>query len=191
MNLKDNGSRTSRRRPANVQRPDPDDAFGREREWGVGDLGGGRGADFVGRGSFGDRDESSIEYGGWQPSARRYDPANGNTAHQRIRGPDERTPQMEQAINRYVDEAFDRRPGPHSGKGPKGWHRSDERIREDVLERLTRHGDVDATELEVAVENGEVTLSGTVADRPQKRAAERCAERVDGVVDVHNRIRLA
>ena len=31
--------------------------------------------------------------------------------------------------------------GPHIGKGPRGYKRSDDRIREDVNERLTRDGD--------------------------------------------------
>lgn len=77
------------------------------------------------------------------------------------------------------------------GKGPKGYRRSDERIREDVSERLEDDDDVDASEIEVRVADGVVTLSGTVRDRWQKRRAEDIAERATAVRDVQNEIRLA
>lgn len=80
--------------------------------------------------------------------------------------------------------------GRHAGRGPKGWHRSDERIREDINERLTDHPDIDASDIEVQVKDGEVTLSGTTDDRHSKRLAEDIAERVSGVKDVHNQIRV-
>jgi hypothetical protein len=80
-------------------------------------------------------------------------------------------------------------PGPYQGRGPRGYQRSDERIREDVSERLTQHGRIDASAIQVEVRNGEVTLSGTVDDRRQKRAAEDVAESVFGVRDIHNRLR--
>lgn len=77
------------------------------------------------------------------------------------------------------------------GKGPKGYRRSDERIREDVSERLEEDHDVDASDIEVRVADGVVTLSGTVRDRWQKRRAEDIAERATAVRDVQNEIRLA
>jgi hypothetical protein len=82
-------------------------------------------------------------------------------------------------------------PGPHSGRGPRGYRRSDERIHEDVCDRLAAHGYLDASDVEVDVEAGEVTLTGTVPDRRTKRLAEVVAEQVHGVADVHNRLRLA
>src|SRR5215216_502085 len=80
--------------------------------------------------------------------------------------------------------------GQHSGRGPKGYRRSDDRIREDVNEELTRHPDIDASEIDVRVENGEVTLSGTVEERRDKRLAEDIVERIAGVTDVHNQVRV-
>jgi osmotically-inducible protein OsmY len=80
--------------------------------------------------------------------------------------------------------------GRFSGRGPKGWQRSDERIREDVSERLADHPDVDASEIEVTVKGGEVTLTGTVDERHAKRIAEDVAESVSGVREVHNQIRV-
>ena len=73
-------------------------------------------------------------------------------------------------------------------KGP-GYTRSDDRIRDDVCECLMRHGQVDASEIEVRVKDGEVTLTGTVHRRDEKRLAEDAAENVPGVRDVHNQLR--
>jgi hypothetical protein len=81
--------------------------------------------------------------------------------------------------------------GPHVGRGPRGYRRSDERICEDVCERMAQDGDLDASEIEVAVVGGEVTLQGTVRDRADKRLAEDLAEQVSGVREVNNQIRIA
>lgn len=78
----------------------------------------------------------------------------------------------------------------HRGRGPKGYQRSDERIREDVNDRLTDDPWVDASDIEVTVNNREVILSGEVHDRSAKRRAEDIAERVLGVQNVENRIRV-
>jgi hypothetical protein len=80
--------------------------------------------------------------------------------------------------------------GMHVGRGPKGYRRSDERISEDVNEALSQNGEVDASEIEVKVQNGEVILSGTVDDRSSKRRAEEIAESCSGVQDVRNEIRV-
>ncbi len=74
----------------------------------------------------------------------------------------------------------------HIGKGPKGYQRSDERITEDVSETLYRHPSVDASDIEVKVESGVVTLTGTVDDRQMKRLAEDVTDRVSGVLNVMN-----
>lgn len=76
------------------------------------------------------------------------------------------------------------------GKGPKGFKRSDERIREEISEALFNDHDVDASDIEVIVQNGEVILSGTVESRRMKRQAEDCVEHVSGVIDVRNEIRV-
>jgi len=82
------------------------------------------------------------------------------------------------------------RPGnQYSGRGPKGYSRSDERIREDVCERLTYDPEVDASDITVTVSNGEVTLEGEVENRHQKRRAEDVVERVNAVKDVHNQLK--
>ena len=76
------------------------------------------------------------------------------------------------------------------GRGPKGYQRSDERIREELCELLTDDHYVDASEIEVVVHGGEVTLSGHVNARDQKRRAEDLAERCSGVKEVTNQIRV-
>lgn len=76
------------------------------------------------------------------------------------------------------------------GRGPKGYRRTDERIQEEINEQLTRHPEIDASEIEVSVKNGEVTLSGTVDDRHAKRLAEDIAEECSGVSEVRNNIRI-
>ena len=83
-----------------------------------------------------------------------------------------------------------RQGGQFAGRGPKGYKRSDDRIKEDVNEELTRHPDLDASDIEVKVENGEVTLSGTVDARQAKRLAEDLAENCSGVHEVHNHLRV-
>jgi osmotically-inducible protein OsmY len=75
------------------------------------------------------------------------------------------------------------------GRGPKGYRRSDERIKEDVNDRLS-DGYLDASEIEVNVQNAEVTLTGTVNSRRDKRLAEDLAESVSGVTNVENRLRV-
>jgi hypothetical protein len=78
----------------------------------------------------------------------------------------------------------------YAGVGPRNYRRPDERIREDVCDRLTTTPLVDASDIDVRVESGEVTLEGMVSTRNEKRVAEAIAERVRGVYDVHNRIRV-
>lgn len=78
----------------------------------------------------------------------------------------------------------------HRGRGPKGYTRSDERIREDVSDRLMDDPIVDASEVEVSVSGCEVTLTGTVDTREQRRRAEDCADRVSGVTHVQNNLRV-
>lgn len=89
--------------------------------------------------------------------------------------------------HRHMDEM---RRGRYAGRGPRGYRRSGERIREDVNERLTDDGYVDASDIEVSVDDGVVTLTGFVASREEKRRAEDVAESVSGVTDVSNQLRV-
>ena len=88
---------------------------------------------------------------------------------------------------RRMDE---QRGGIHRGRGPKGYTRSDDRIREDVNDRLSDDPFIDASEVEVSASSCEVTLSGTVDSREAKRRAEDIAEQVSGVRQVQNNLRV-
>jgi osmotically-inducible protein OsmY len=78
----------------------------------------------------------------------------------------------------------------HRGRGPQGYQRSDERIVDDVVGRLTDDEHIDASEILVMVENGAVTLTGNVPDRQMKHRAEDLVADAIGVREVHNRIRV-
>jgi osmotically-inducible protein OsmY len=80
--------------------------------------------------------------------------------------------------------------GQHAGKGPKGYQKSDQRLQEEISEIFTQHSELDASEIEIKVQHGEITLSGTVDDRESKRLAEDLAEACSGVKEVHNQIRV-
>ncbi len=82
-------------------------------------------------------------------------------------------------------------PGPYRGMGPNGYRRSDEGIMEDINDRLTRHGRINASAIHIDVKNGDVTLTGTVHSRNEKRMAEDVADSVSGVKDVHNQLKVA
>ena len=93
-----------------------------------------------------------------------------------------------EALHRREHDAVAR--GEHRGRGPKGYRRSDERIREDVSDRLTDDSWLDAAGIEVSVSNADVTLSGAVRSREDKKRAEALAERVSGVDNVQNNLRV-
>jgi hypothetical protein len=78
----------------------------------------------------------------------------------------------------------------HRGKGPQGYRPSDERLRENVCERLTDDPFIDATDVDVSVANGEITLSGSIETRRMKYAVEDLVADVPGVNVVHNSIQV-
>ena len=93
----------------------------------------------------------------------------------------------EAARRRRMDEM---RADEHRGRGPRGYTRSDDRIREDVNDCLTENGRLDASDIDVKVSNCEVTLNGTVDSRDDKRRAEDLVERISGVKQVQNNLRV-
>lgn len=80
--------------------------------------------------------------------------------------------------------------GQRGKRGPKNFQRNDERLSDDLHEKLDRHPEIDAREIEIEVHNGEVTLKGTVNNRRDKRLAEDICEDCFGVKNVHNMIRV-
>lgn len=88
------------------------------------------------------------------------------------------------------DHDYDRDRRGARGLGPKGYKRSDERISEEVHQRLTDDSWLDASNINVSVSGGEVTLSGTVDSREAKHRAERIVEDLSGVDHVQNNLRI-
>ena len=88
-------------------------------------------------------------------------------------------------------EVVDVARGRFGGVGPKGYARPNERIAEDVYLALTHDPYVDASDIEFKVEGGIVSLSGVVDSRYAKRRAELCVERLPGVHDVLNLLRVS
>ncbi len=80
--------------------------------------------------------------------------------------------------------------GRFSGRGPRGYRRADERIREDVCELLTRHGEIDASEMDVEVADATVTLRGTAESGRVRRLTEELIEEIPGVREVRNELRV-
>jgi hypothetical protein len=80
--------------------------------------------------------------------------------------------------------------GDFRGVGPRGWLRPDAQILDEVCGRMADHPWLDARDIDVTVANGEVTLRGNVLSRAARRLAEDIAERVRGVRDVINQLRM-
>jgi osmotically-inducible protein OsmY len=122
----------------------------------------------------------------------------GNSAYDRNRDGNDRNwwdRASDEVSSWFGDEDAERRRNRdremnHRGKGPKNYNRSDDRIKEDINDRLSDDPFIDATEIDVAVTNGEVTLTGSVDHRSTKRRAEDLAESISGVKQVENRIRV-
>jgi osmotically-inducible protein OsmY len=117
------------------------------------------------RGSY---DDSPSIYRESRPGARPYQQASGQAGQDRYR--------YEEQLRR--------------GRPPRTYKRSDDRIHDEICELVARDSDVDASEVDVKVESGEVTFTGTIEDRRSKRELEDIAERVFGVVDIHNNVRV-
>jgi osmotically-inducible protein OsmY len=81
--------------------------------------------------------------------------------------------------------------GSHAGQRSQFHRRSDDKIREEIWELLTNNADLDAGEVELHVESGEVTLTGTIDSRDAKWLAEDLVNSVSGVREINNRLKVA
>ena len=72
----------------------------------------------------------------------------------------------------------------------QGNRKSDESLTHEIQEILTKDPELDAIEVDVAVEGGVVTLNGTVDSSDAKLLAEELVESVTGVRQVHNRLKV-
>lgn len=76
------------------------------------------------------------------------------------------------------------------GKGPKGYQREDGKIWECICEALTRSREVDASDIEVSVVNGHVTLFGTVSNRKERKYALEVAAAEVHEGHIHNHLKI-
>jgi osmotically-inducible protein OsmY len=90
-----------------------------------------------------------------------------------------------------VSSRYGTRVGSFRGVGPRNYTRSDDRLTEDINERLTDDDDLDASDLSVHVSQGKVTLEGKVEQRWMKHRAEDIADSCIGVKEVENRIQVS
>jgi hypothetical protein len=109
----------------------------------------------------------------------------------RYRYSDERERVGSDGLPEYTDDES-KRPRFNSGHGEQseGTARSDSDVEKDVRERLEAHPDIDAQQISLTVENGEVTLAGRVSDAKARSAVEEEARGVAGVQNVHNRLEI-
>jgi osmotically-inducible protein OsmY len=142
------------------------------------------GSDYAGQGGYGlSHDYERGQYRGSQAYGAPYGDDPGGQEETGHRGFLERAGEK-------IGAFFGRDQQGHRGRGPKNYTRSDERIREDVNDRLTDDPFLDASGVEVQVTTCEVTLTGTVDSREDKRRAEDIAEQVSGVRHVQNNLRV-
>lgn len=78
----------------------------------------------------------------------------------------------------------------YRGRGPKGYERSDQRLKEIICDRLTDDPRIDASDVSVDVQQRIVRLTGTVSERRTKYAIEDLIERCAGVKDIDNQLRV-
>ena len=128
-------------------------AFGeseRPRYFGTGAQGHGGGPSFTG-GTYGTAD--------WRSDAPHFDEVGFNRGNYEDPLPRERELRSRQS---GYGQSHQQRRYP---MGPKGYMRSDERLREDISERLMQAYDIDSSEVTVQVQGGKVVLEGTVPNR--------------------------
>lgn len=77
-----------------------------------------------------------------------------------------------------------------AGRGPRNALRPDSLIAEELSERLRDDELLDASEILVGVEGGQVLLTGEVPERWMKHRAEDIADGLRGVKEIENRIRV-
>lgn len=173
-----------------------DEGYGRQFESG----GYGRGTQMEDREREFGRSGREEEYGGmgggggedWNSQSRGFGGSTGSQGgrYQQSFRTQERYGSQERMSPQFGGEFGSQERGRFSGRGPKGYQRDDTRIQEDISEQLTRHPDIDPSEVEISVQDGEVTLTGTVDSKQAKRMIEDIVEQCSGVSDVQNQLRV-
>jgi hypothetical protein len=123
-------------------------------------------------------------YGDWQRHSSGTD--SGARGQEGFGFPGEHTWGEEQ----FRAERREERGGAQSGREQRAKRRPDESLAREIEEVLTNDPELDATDIEVKVEGGAVTLIGTVNSSDAKLLAEELTESFPGVREVHNRLTI-
>jgi osmotically-inducible protein OsmY len=156
--------------------------FGPSREFGQGYGGAGYGQQRGGRGYGSDFSQSS----GYDPGSYDRDAPTGSWGQSR--SDFNQSGGYGSGYSQVGNRSGGQQQRGFSGRGPKGYTRSDERLREDINERLTDDYAIDAGDISVEVRNGTVTLTGSVDERWMKHHVEDLVDRCSGVQDIENRL---
>jgi osmotically-inducible protein OsmY len=152
---------------------------------GVRGTGGEGGYSTLGGGVYPDEGspEDAPSYGDWQRHSS--GATSGARGQEGLGFPGEQTWGEEQ-FKAEREEEQGRRPVERRSRG----RRPDESLALEIREILTHDPELDATDIEVEVERGAVTLSGVVNGSEAKLLAEELVESLPGVREVHNRLRV-
>ncbi|HYG01427.1 MAG TPA: BON domain-containing protein [Chryseosolibacter sp.] len=93
----------------------------------------------------------------------------------------------ESGVNRDQRNLHSQREQP---RGPEGYRRSDQRIREVITDLLTSEDDLDTSDFEVRVNEASVTLQGYIPDDASRRRINEVIERVPGIRKVNDELRI-
>jgi hypothetical protein len=182
------GSREFRRGDRDFQRDPRGSHREYEREFG------GQGDRYFGERSFGRGPRERWEAGGWESEPRRFDhDERGERSYPRYgSGAYAQGGYNQGGYNQgsYDQGRLSQGGHGHQGRGPRGYKRSDERIREDVCDCLMQDPQIDASDIEIKVSEGTVTLEGTVESRRIKHMAENLCDSIAGVQEVTNHLRI-
>ena len=103
-------------------------------------------------------------------------------------GEERRTPRVSRREEQLRVERREEQARRQTNSGPRGRRRTDESLAEEIREILTADPELEATDIEVEVEDGAVTLRGLVVDSDARLLAEELVETLPGVREVHNRL---
>ena len=137
---------------------------------------------------FSDESTVSYEHEGVPPDYRRRGHDYGRPGLDRT-GVNARSGQ---GVGRLVNYPVGHHPAEQRAypRGPKGYQRSDERLKEDICERLWMAYHIDSSEVTVEVKSGKVSLEGSVPNRYMKHSIEDIVDSTPGVSDIDNRVRV-
>jgi osmotically-inducible protein OsmY len=164
-------------RKSGVDEPDNRGMRGTGGEGGYSTLGGGVYPD---EGS----PDDAPSYGDWQRHSS--GATSGARGQEGFGDPGENTWGEEQSRAERREEQGRRQ----ANSGPRARRKPDESLREEIREILTADPELEATDIEVEVEGGAVTLRGAVTDSDARLLAEELVESLAGVREVHNRLRV-